>query len=49
MRKKIYVGPEMNVIALDTTDIITTSTEAFDGEWVPIGGQNDNDEFLPTE
>lgn len=37
MKKANYVEPKMDIITLQITDILTTSTDAFDGEWVPIG------------
>jgi len=43
MRKKMYAEPEVSIIALDSVDIITTSAEPFDGEWVPIGGSQNDD------
>ena len=42
MRKKNFEAPIAEIIYLSSADIITTSTESFDGEWVPIGG-NSND------
>lgn len=41
MSKEKYVEPVMNIIVLETADIITTSTDPFDGEWVPIGGSDE--------
>lgn len=38
MRKEKYEEPKMDIFKFETADIITTSTGAFDGEWVPIGG-----------
>ena len=49
MSKKMYAEPEVSIIVFNPVDIIATSTEAFDGVWVPIGRQNDNDGFFPTE
>ena len=37
MRKLKYTVPELTIVAFEAADIITTSTDAFDGEWVPIG------------
>ena len=37
MNKAKYATPEWKIVAFEAADIITTSTEAFDGEWVPIG------------
>ena len=37
MKRTIYVIPEVNVIPFQRNDIITASTDPFDGEWVPIG------------
>ena len=41
MSKKKFESPKMEIIRLHTADIITTSTNAFDGEWVPIGGSDE--------
>ena len=30
-------SPRTEIVAFEAADIITTSTGAFDGEWVPIG------------
>lgn len=48
MSKKIFESPKMEIIRLHTADIITTSTNAFDGEWVPIGASDneENNDFL---
>jgi len=40
--KKAFVKPEMSIIALETADIITTS-QPFNGEWVPIEVEPAND------
>ena len=37
MRKLKYAVPELTIVAFEAADIITTSTGAFDVEWVPIG------------
>ena len=37
MMKRKYDAPEMSAINLQATDVITTSTGAFDGEWVTLG------------
>ena len=34
--KRKYNAPEINLIKFQSADIITTSTEEFDGEWVRI-------------
>ena len=49
MSKKKYEAPEMDIIKFQMTDIITASTEEFNGEWVPIGEKNSNDGFFFTE
>ena len=49
MSKATYVEPKMDVIVIQTADIITASTDSFNGEWVPIGGQKDQNGFLPSE
>ncbi len=46
MSKAKYVEPTMEIIQLETVDIITTSTDAFEGEWVPIGGGSIEDDLL---
>jgi hypothetical protein len=43
MNKTKYVEPKMEIIRLHTEDILTTSTEAFDGVWVPIGAATEDD------
>ena len=43
MTRKNYEAPEMNIVKFQTTDIITTSTGEFDGEWVPIGGSDEEE------
>ena len=43
MSKKKFESPKMEIVRFHTEDILTTSTEAFDGEWVPIGA-SDNEE-----
>ena len=45
MSKEKYIEPKIEVIKFATADIITTSTGAFDGEWVPIGGESDEEVF----
>ena len=37
MSKKKFESPKMEIVRFHTEDILTTSAEAFDGEWVPIG------------
>ena len=44
-KEKKYIEPKIEVIKFATADIITTSTGAFDGEWVPIGGESDEEVF----
>ena len=46
MNKIKYEEPKMEMIVFQTADIITTSTESFDGEWVPIGGNTKEEEEL---
>lgn len=48
MSKQTYEEPKMKVITFQTADIITTSTESFDGEWIPISPTDieGNDDFL---
>ena len=46
MRKEKYVEPKMEIIKLETADIITTSTGEFDGEWVLGGGRTSEDELV---
>ena len=35
---KTYEEPIVDIIILNSADILTSSTDAFDGVWVPIGG-----------
>ena len=50
MSKKKFEAPKMEIIRLFTEDILTSSTDPFDGIWVPIGRQSDSDDgFFPTE
>ena len=42
MPKKEYLTPALEVIAVDAPDVITSSTDPFDGVWVPIGGTKSN-------
>ncbi|MBQ7826694.1 MAG: hypothetical protein IJ386_00330 [Clostridia bacterium] len=48
MSKSKYVEPELNIIAFEAADIVTTSADPFDGEYVPIGGRSvdENNDFL---
>lgn len=48
MSKKKFETPTMEIIRLHTADIVTTSADPFDGEYVPIGGRNvdENNDFL---
>ena len=41
-----YDMPQLEIINLTPTDILTTSTDAFDGAWVPIG-ENGEDDQIP--
>ena len=41
MRKEKYEEPVMDIIVFESADVITTSTDPFDGEWVPIGGSDE--------
>lgn len=43
MSKKKFEAPKLEIIQLEAADILTTSADAFDGEWVPIGA-SDNEE-----
>ena len=45
MSKKRFVAPKLEIIHLEPTDVLTTSSGSFDGEWVPIEFSN-NDDFL---
>lgn len=44
MNKKRFEAPIAEVIYLNATDVLTASTDPFDGEWVTIGGNNDGGE-----
>ena len=46
MSKKKFEAPIAEIIYLNQADIITTSTESFDGEWVPIGGRSIEDDIV---
>ncbi len=48
MSKAKYVEPTMEIIQLETVDIITTSTGSFYGDWIPINptDNEENNEFL---
>lgn len=37
MRKKKFEAPIAEIIYFDESDILTASTDSFEGEWVPIG------------
>ena len=41
MSKKKFEVPVAEIIHLISADILTTSTDPFDGEWVPIGGSEE--------
>lgn len=41
MSKKKFEAPIAEIIHLSSADILTTSTDPFDGEWVPIGGSDE--------
>lgn len=43
MSKKRFEAQQLEIIYLEATDVLTTSTDAFDGEWVPIGSGNNDD------
>ena len=43
MNKNKYEAPEMKVIKLQPTDVITASTGEFDGEWVMFGSISHKD------
>ena len=44
MSKKKFEAPVAEIIHLSSADILTTSTDPFDGEWVPIGGNSNEGE-----
>ena len=48
MNKVKYEEPKMEIVISQTADIITTSTESFDGEWVPIGRSIPDADDIPT-
>ena len=43
MSKKKFEAPIAEIIHLSSADILTTSTDPFDGEWVPIGRSIEDD------
>ena len=47
MSKKKFETPIVEIVCIRSADIMTASTDAFDGVWVPIGGNkiNDNSNF----
>ena len=60
MSKLKYGLPAAEFIGLESKDIINSSTEAFDGEWVTIGGRSidssakngeaeDSDTYTPVQ
>ena len=40
MNKTVFEAPITEIIDIEATDILTASTDPFDGEWVPIGGRS---------
>ena len=46
MSKKKFVAPIAEIIYLSPTDVLTTSTGAFDGEWVPLDFSNNDDALI---
>lgn len=49
MSKKKFESPKLEIVRFHTEDILTTSTESFDGEWVPISptdNEENNDLFI---
>ena len=38
MRKKKFEAPIAEIVYIEVADVLTTSSESFDGEWVTIGG-----------
>lgn len=40
MKNDKYESPKLEIKELNNEDVITTSTDAFDGEWVSIGGRS---------
>ena len=46
MKKLKYTTPELTTVAFDAADIIAASIGAFDGEWVSIGGNTNEEEEL---
>ena len=50
MSKKEYITPHLKIVTVQKSDIITASTESFDGVWVPIGGnKSGNDAYIPLQ
>jgi len=48
MKKTNYVTPKARMIALQKNDILTASTDAFDGQWVPIVRDASDADDIPT-
>ena len=46
MIRRKYNAPKMNVIKVQTADVITSSTREFDGEWVMFGSNSQKDEVV---
>lgn len=48
MNKKKFEIPTAEITYFEAVDILTSSTEAFDGEWVSIGNKKSYYENFPT-
>ncbi len=40
MSKKKFEAPKAEIFYIEATDVLTTSTDSFDGAWVPIGASD---------
>jgi len=47
MSKKKFESPKMEFIRFHAEDILTTSTDPFDGIWVPIGKSITDTDDIP--
>ena len=45
MSKKKFKAPIAEIIYNEAADVLTASTDAFEGAWVPIGGTSKNAVF----
>lgn len=46
MSKQKYAEPKADMIVLQIEDVLTASTNSFDGAWVTPTGDGENDDSL---